>query len=63
MYFYTDLPRPHEGKGLVGVNVHSGGDDRFIKVSDPDPGFLTDELSGLLFTANGSRITAFSTTR
>lgn len=63
MYFYTDLPRPNDGKGLVGVNVHTGSDDRFIRVSDPDPGFLTDESSGLLFTANGSRLTAFNTTR
>src|SRR5205823_6040058 len=24
MYFYTDLPRPFDKRGLVGVNVHTG---------------------------------------
>ncbi len=36
MYFYTDLPKPFDKKGLLGVNVHTGKDARFILVSDPD---------------------------
>lgn len=60
MYFYTDLPRPYDRKGLIGVNVHTGRDARFALVAEPDPRFVTDETTGLLFSANGSRIEAFS---
>ena len=60
MYYYTDLPKPYNGKGLVGVNVHTGEDVRFIKVSDPDSRFTTDETLGLLYSADGSRLSAFS---
>jgi outer membrane protein assembly factor BamB len=59
MYFYTDLPQPFSKKGLVGVNVHTGEDARFAPVSDPDPNFVTDETTGLLYSANGSRLQAF----
>jgi outer membrane protein assembly factor BamB len=59
MYFYTDLPKPFDKKGLVGVNVHTGKDARFILVSDPDARFTTDETTGLLYSANGSRLQAF----
>ncbi len=59
MYFYTDLPRPFDKKGLVGVNVHTGRDSRFILVSDPDARFTTDESSGLLYSADGSRLQAY----
>jgi outer membrane protein assembly factor BamB len=53
MYYYTDLPKPFDRKGLVGVNVHTGKDARFILVSEPDARFTTDESLGLLFTADG----------
>ncbi len=43
MYFYTDLPKPFDKKGLIGVNVHTGKDARFILASDPDARFTTDE--------------------
>jgi outer membrane protein assembly factor BamB len=59
MYFYTDLPKPFDKKGLVGVNVHSGQDGRFILVSEPDSRFITDETNNLLYTANGSYVQAF----
>ena len=59
MYFYTDLPRPYDKKGLIGVNVHTGQDAKYALVSDPDPQFVTDETSGLLYSANGSRLQAF----
>lgn len=59
MYFYTDLPKPFDRKGLVGVNVHTGRDARFILVSDPDARFTTDETAGLLYSADGSRLQAF----
>jgi outer membrane protein assembly factor BamB len=59
MYFYTDLPKPFSRKGLVGVNVHTGQDARFILVSEPDTRFVTDETVGLLYTANGNRLQAF----
>jgi outer membrane protein assembly factor BamB len=59
MYFYTDLPSPFGKRGLVGVNVHNGYDDRFILASDPDPRFVTDEALGLLYSADGSKLQAF----
>lgn len=60
MYFYTDLEKPFDRKGLVGVNIHTGRDARYALVSDPDPQFTTDETTGLLYSANGSRLQAFS---
>lgn len=59
MYFYTDLPRPFDKKGLVGVNVHTGRDARFIPVSELDARFTTDETIGLLYSADGNRLQAF----
>ena len=59
MYFYTDLPKPFDRKGLVGVNIHTGRDARYALVSDPDPQFVTDETNGLLYSADGSRLQAF----
>ena len=59
MYFYTDLPKPFDKKGLVGVNVHTGRDARFILISEPDARFTTDETVGLLYSANGNRLQAF----
>lgn len=59
MYFYTDLPKPFDRKGLVGVNVHTGKDARFVLVSDPDARFTTDETTGLLYSADGDRLQAF----
>lgn len=60
MYYYTDLPKPYNKKGLVGVNVHTGRDARFIRISDPDSRFTTDETLGLLYSADGSQLSAFS---
>lgn len=59
MYFYTDLPKPYDRKGLVGVNVHTGHDSRFILASNPDSQFVTDETVNLLYSADGSRLLAF----
>jgi outer membrane protein assembly factor BamB len=59
MYFYTDLPKPFDKKGLVGVNVHTGQDARFVLVSEPDARFVTDETVGLLYSADGNRLQAF----
>ena len=59
MYFYTDLPKPFDKKGLVGVNIHTGKDARFILASEPDARFTTDETLGLLYSADGSTLKAF----
>ena len=59
MYFYTDLAKPFDRKGLVGVNVHTGDDARFALTSDPDPMFVTDESMRLLYSIDGRRIQAF----
>lgn len=59
MYFYTDLPKPFDRKGLVGVNIHTGRDSRFVLASDPDAQFVTDETVSLLYSADGNRLQAF----
>ena len=59
MYFYTDLQRPFDKKGLVGVNVHNGRDGRFILASDPDRHFIVDETAELLYSADGNKLQAF----
>ncbi len=59
MYFYTDLPRPFGRKGLAGVNIHNGRDGRYILAADPDAQFVTDEVSGLLYSADGNKLQAF----
>ena len=59
MYFFTDLPKPFGRKGLVGVNVHTGQDGRFILDSDPDRQFVTDETVNLLYSSDGNRLQAF----
>ncbi|MDQ4122840.1 MAG: PQQ-binding-like beta-propeller repeat protein [Acidobacteriota bacterium] len=58
MYFYTELPRG--GRGLVGVNVINGNPQREIRLRDPDARFITDEAAGLLYSANGNRLTAYN---
>ena len=59
MYFYTDLPKPFDKKGLVGVNVHTGKDARFVLISEPDARFTTDEIAGLLYSADENRLLAY----
>ncbi len=59
MYFYTDLPSPFDRKGLVGVNIHTGRDERFVLASEPDARFVTDETVGFLFSANGNSLAGF----
>ncbi len=59
MYFYTDLPKPFDRKGLIGVNVHTGKDARFVLISEPDARFTTDEAVGLLYSADGNKLQAF----
>ncbi len=59
MYFYTDLPEPFDKKGLLGVNVNTGEDARYILVSEPDARFITDETIGLLYSADGNKLKAY----
>jgi outer membrane protein assembly factor BamB len=59
MYFYTDLPKPFDKKGLVGVNVHTGRDARFVLIGEPDGRFTIDETVGLLYSAEGNKLQAF----
>jgi outer membrane protein assembly factor BamB len=59
MYFYTDLPKPFDRKGLVGINIHTGRDGRYVLASDPDAQFVTDETLNLLYSADGNGLRAF----
>lgn len=59
MYFYTDLKRSG-GHGLAGINIQTGIVDREIRLSDLDERFVTDEVAGILFAANGNRIVGYS---
>jgi outer membrane protein assembly factor BamB len=60
MYFFTDLQKPFNRKGLVGVNIQTGQDMRFILDSDPDASFVTDEAVNLLYSADGRNLQAFN---
>ena len=55
MYFYTDLPS-RDGNGLAGVNVNNGRTEREIRLSDLDDRFVTDEVFGVMYVANGNRL-------
>jgi hypothetical protein len=55
MYFYTDLKRGG-GHGLAGINIQNGITDREVRLSDLDERFVTDEVAGMLFVANGNRL-------
>jgi outer membrane protein assembly factor BamB len=57
MYFYTDL-RTRDGNGLAGVNINTGQTEREIRLKELDERFVTDEVIGLLYSANGSRLIA-----
>jgi len=59
MYFYTDL-KGRDGNGLAGVNVNTGRTERQIRLSDLDERFVTDEAIGLIFVANGNRVSGYS---
>ena len=58
MYFYTDL-KNEGGKGLAGVNINTGRTDREIRIGELDDRFITNELTGRLFTAKGDRLFAY----
>ena len=59
MYFYTDL-KGAGGQGLAGVNINTGATDRAIRLSDLDERFMTDEVAGRLYSANGNRLIGYS---
>ncbi len=59
MYFFTELKDPFDRKGLVGVSINNGRDQRFVLNSDPDPEFFVDEVEGLLYSSDGSKLQAF----
>jgi outer membrane protein assembly factor BamB len=57
MYFYTDT---RSGRGLVGVNVHTGEPSRSVRLNDPDERFISDEANGLLYVSKGERMLAYT---
>jgi outer membrane protein assembly factor BamB len=57
MYFYTEL-KTENGRGLAGVNLNTGETQRMIRLNEPDPRLVTDEVLGLLYSAEGDRLTA-----
>ncbi|HEX3558838.1 MAG TPA: PQQ-binding-like beta-propeller repeat protein [Pyrinomonadaceae bacterium] len=59
MYFYTEL-RGGGGRGLVGVNVNTGEAARSVRLNEPDARFISDEVSGLLYTAKDERLLAYT---
>jgi hypothetical protein len=58
MYFYTDLKRAG-GRGLAGVNLNTGQTERAIRLGEPDYRLTTDEVAGLLYTAQGNQLLAY----
>lgn len=59
MYFYTDL-KTSGGHGLAGVNIQNGSMERAVRLGDLDDRFITDEVAGILFVANGNRLLGYS---
>ncbi|MGH9840622.1 MAG: PQQ-binding-like beta-propeller repeat protein [Blastocatellia bacterium] len=57
LYFFTDL-KGEGGRGLAGVNLNTGETERTIRLNDPDFRLTTDEIVGLLYTAQGDRLFA-----
>ena len=55
MYFYTDL-KGRDGNGLAGVNVNNGRTEREIRLSDLDDRFVSDEVFGFMYVAEGNRL-------
>jgi hypothetical protein len=45
---------------LAGINIHNGIVDREVRLSDLDERFVTDEVAGILFAANGNRLVGYS---
>jgi len=62
MYFYTDL-KTSGGHGLAGINIQNGTMERTVRLGDLDDRFITDEVAGLLFVANGNRLIGYSVGR
>jgi outer membrane protein assembly factor BamB len=58
MYFYTDL-KPEGGRGLAGVNFNTGKTERTLRLNDPDYRLTSDEVTGLLYTAQGNQLLAY----
>ena len=59
VYFYTELKIRGGGRGLVGVNIHTGEAARAIRLNDPDERFISDEAANLLYTSQGDRLLAY----
>ena len=59
MYFYTDLKSEGGGRGLLGIDTNTGEAVRAIQLSEPDERFISDEVAGLLYTANDNRLLAY----
>lgn len=59
MYFYTNL-KTKGGDGLAGVNINNGRTDREIRMAELDERFATDEVLGVMYSANGNRLRAQS---
>ena len=58
MYFYTDL-KTSGGHGLAGINIQNGTMERAVRLGDLDDRFITDEVAGILFVANGNRLVGY----
>lgn len=57
MYFYSNLPAG--GRGLIGVNVNTGRDERAVRLEELDQRFTIDETVQLLFTAKDEQLFAY----
>jgi outer membrane protein assembly factor BamB len=57
MYFYTELK---EGRGLAGVNIHTGVSERAIRISNVDERFISDEAMNLLYVSQDDRLLAYA---
>jgi outer membrane protein assembly factor BamB len=59
LYFYTES-KQMGGRGLAGVNLNTGATERTIRLNEPDYRLTADEALGLLYAAQGERLSAYS---
>jgi outer membrane protein assembly factor BamB len=59
IYFYTDLKGREGGRGLLGVNLNTGSPERYVRLSDPDERFVSDETANLLYVSKDNRLLAY----
>src|SRR5947207_2490525 len=62
MCYYTGL-KTSGGNALAGINIQNGARKRTVRLGDLDDRFITDDVAGLVFVANGNRLLGYSVSK